>query len=150
MAAWTPGSKKHMHVSTPLFQVTTFLHSLFMVLLDGLSERETTHSLYQCFFYPFISCLHFLHQLFIPRWRQLIFTALSTNELYLFWQIPQALILIHSDALTFGVDPMVTFDTVHHLRIKVIIRIAFITKGAEVVLFPLTPTVLAMCKFKHP
>ena len=50
MAAWTPGGKTHMHVSPPLFQVTTFLHGLFMVLLDGLRERETTHtcSLYQC------------------------------------------------------------------------------------------------------
>jgi len=80
----------------------------------------------------------------------LILAALFTNELYILWQIPQALILIHSDALTLGMNPVVTLDTVHHLRIKVIIRVAFVTQRAEVILFPLTPAVLAMCKFKHP
>ena len=114
--------------------------------LENLNNDITISKL----FYPFISCLHFLHQLFIPRWRQLILAALFTNELYILWQIPQALILIHSDALTLGMNPVVTLDTVHHLRIKVIIRVAFVTQGAEVVLFPLTPAVLAMCKFKHP
>lgn len=102
------------------------------------------------FLYPLISCLHFLHQLFIPRRCQLILTALFTNELYILWQIPQALILINSDALTLGMNPVVTLDAVHHLRIKVIVRVALVTKRTKVVLFPLTPAVLAMCKFKHP
>lgn len=80
----------------------------------------------------------------------MILTALSTNELYILWQVRQAQVLIHSDALTLCVNPVVTLDTVNHFTIKVVIRVAFVTERTEVVLFPLAPTVLAMCKFKHP
>lgn len=107
-------------------------------------------SQYHQVFYPFISCLHFLHQFFIPRRSQLILTALSANELHLLWQICQALVLIDSDALTLGVYPVVTLGTVHHFRIKIIIRVALVAERAEAVLFPLTTAVLTMCKLKHP
>ena len=46
--------------------------------------------------------------------------------------------------------PVITLNTVHHFRFKVVIRIALVTKGAEITLLSLEATVLAMCKLQHP
>lgn len=100
--------------------------------------------------YPLISSLHFFHEFFVPWCRILLYTALSTNKLYILWQVRQALILVNGDSLAFSVNPMVTFNAVNHFRLKIIIRIAFVAERAEVVRFSLNATVLAMCKFKHP
>ena len=43
MAVGTPGDKKHVY--HPQVHAAIFPRGLFMILLDGLSKRGTTHSL---------------------------------------------------------------------------------------------------------
>lgn len=46
--------------------------------------------------------------------------------------------------------PVIALNTVHHFRVKVVIRVALVAEGAEVTLLSLEAAVLAMCKLQHP